>query len=314
MTEIPYETLDLRRTAEEARRAERLRGIYHAAQDLAWDGREVLPALIATHGGVHAEPRAVRAIGRIFSVILWGELAAWRISAQLAADLVPLEAKMAATSQAFDEARHFYVMYDYLSALGVKPEPMPRASRELLELVLRQRDLTLKLVGMQLMVETTALTIFQAVRETGAEPVLCALLPYYEKDEARHVGLGVQHLPSCLKGMGRTGLARMTGYELRLIYWELASLAALEDDLRVLGIRAGEIVRLGTAKQLQAHEAMWAQIGEYDRGFEKLMTRAVHTVCEVRFPEDGSPRGALERITSARKVWRDGGYDSRAVS
>jgi len=28
------------------------------------------------------------------------------------------------------------------------------------------------------------------------EPVLTELLPYYERDEARHVGLGVQMVPS----------------------------------------------------------------------------------------------------------------------
>ena len=52
---------------------------------------------------------------------------------------------------------------------------------------------------MQLMVETLALTIFQLVRETKVEPVLCELLPYYERDEARHVGLGIQHLPSMMR-------------------------------------------------------------------------------------------------------------------
>src|SRR5436305_10160736 len=57
-------------------------------------------------------------LARVFSIILWGELAAWVISADLAERLDDVEAKMAATSQAFDEARHFNTMRDYLLELG----------------------------------------------------------------------------------------------------------------------------------------------------------------------------------------------------
>jgi hypothetical protein len=64
---------------------------------------------------------------------MWGELAAWKISAQLADELEPLEAKLAATSQVHDEARHFYVMHDYLDALGEKAEPMEFWSQRVLD-------------------------------------------------------------------------------------------------------------------------------------------------------------------------------------
>ena len=107
-TELAYDMFDLDRSAEEARRLVKCQSIYHRGQELAWDGRDLLGELIAKHGGVHiADPEKAAALSRIFNIILWGELAAWRISAQLADRLVPLEAKMAATSQAFDEARHF---------------------------------------------------------------------------------------------------------------------------------------------------------------------------------------------------------------
>src|SRR6185503_16687918 len=137
----------------------------------------------------------------VFGVIMWGELAAWKISAELADHLVPLEGRMAATSQAHDEARHFYVMYDYLRELGEVPKHMDRASRVVLDLTLETKSLPKKLLGMQLMIETLALTIFQAVRESRLEPVLADLLRYYEKDEARHVGLGLQMLPGMIKKM-----------------------------------------------------------------------------------------------------------------
>ena len=119
---------------------------------------------------------------------MWGELAAWKISAQLADVLVPLEAKLAASSQVHDEARHFYVMHDYLEALGEKPPVLDYWSKRVLTMTLDTKSLAKKLLGMQLTIETIALTIFQRVRELEVEPVLTELLPYYERDEARHVG------------------------------------------------------------------------------------------------------------------------------
>ena len=305
---FPYDMFDLARNAEEAKRADKLRGIYHRGQEQAWDGRELLPELLRKHGGIHVTPQIQEALARIFSVILWGELAAWKVSAQLAVDIEPLEPKMAATSQAFDEARHFYVMYDYLQALGVTPYHMERSQEAFLELVLRQKDITLKLVGMQLMVETTALTIFQMVRETGCEPVLCELLPFFEKDEARHVGLGVQYLPSAIKGIGVAGLTKMTAYEVQLVYWELAALADMEAALGTLGIRAQDLVRVGFKKQLQANDMMWDAFGRKDRPISQLISRAITTAVEARFPPDEARSSVLKRAMAAAKVWRAGGY------
>src|SRR5262249_4298020 len=99
MASLPYDMFDLARSASEARRYERVENIYHRGQDLAWNGREVLASLVDKHGGVHVPPDKREALAAVFGPILWGELAAWKISAQLADRLEPLEAKMAATSQ-----------------------------------------------------------------------------------------------------------------------------------------------------------------------------------------------------------------------
>src|SRR4051812_29180598 len=198
-TQIPYGMFDWERNAEDAKRFARCERIYHLGQELAWDGKDILASLLKLHGGIRLAPEKAEALKSVFSIIMWGELAAWKISAQLADRLVPLEAKLAATSQAHDEARHFYVMHDYLSALGYVPEPMGPAPQALLDTVLGTDNLLYKLLGMQLMIETMALSIFQAVRESQVEPVLCELLKYYERDEARHVGLGVQYIPDLMR-------------------------------------------------------------------------------------------------------------------
>ena len=127
---LPYDMFELSRSADEAKRFDRMRNIYHRGQSLAWNGTEVLESLLAKHGGSPHRPALEGPLARVFGPVLWGELAAWSVAAQLADRLEPLEAKMAATSQAHDEARHFYVMHDYLKlALGYVPTTLTRSRK-----------------------------------------------------------------------------------------------------------------------------------------------------------------------------------------
>ncbi len=284
-TQIRYDMFDLTRSADEARRMVKCQSIYHRGQELAWEGRDVLAELIAKHGGVHiADPAKRAALSRIFNIILWGELAAWKISAQLADRLVPLEAKMAATSQAFDEARHFYVMHDYLAALGYTPARLDRAPQALLDIVLDTDDLAVKLLGMQLMVETIALTLFQMVRELEIEPVLTELMRYFERDEARHVGLGMQYLPALFAKMSRPAMIRLALQQGRILSWGLAETWVLRDDFAVLGIDPRSVVERCRRKQLVAVDAAYRTVGiEINRGYNPV-SMALNAAIELMFP------------------------------
>jgi hypothetical protein len=157
MLESAYTMFDVEYSDLQARRAKRLENIYHVGQDRVWDGRATLKELIAKHGKPHLGPRERQALGQIFSNVMWGELAAWKISAQLADAIVPLPGKLAASSQVHDEARHFYVMHDYLDALGYVPQPVDPWTRRVLALTLNTKSLAKKLLGMQLTIETSAL-------------------------------------------------------------------------------------------------------------------------------------------------------------
>ncbi len=258
---IPFEMFDLERSAAEAKRSQKLGNLYHRGQELAWDGRAVLKELLARHGGIRLPDDKREAMAKIFGVIMWGELAAWKISAELADQLVPLEGRLAATSQAHDEARHFYVMYDYLTELGHVPKTMDRASRVVLDLTMETRSPAKKLLGMQLMIETLALTIFQAVRDTRIEPVLADLLRYYEKDEARHVGLGIQMLPGMMKRMSKREGLGLFAFQVEIIAWSIAGLKSLEPAFTAVGIDARKILELGRAKQVLAFNLLWEQMG-----------------------------------------------------
>jgi hypothetical protein len=294
-TRIPFDMFALEKSADEARRMDKLRHIYHRGQDLAWDGRAVLRELVAKHGGIHVPPEKAKSLSRVFEIILWGELAAWKVSAELADELVPLEARMAATAQAHDEARHFYVMYDYLSLLGYTPTRIDPFSQRVLDVTLGARRLAHKLLGMQLMLETIALTIFAEVRDSRVEPVLSDLLLYYEKDEARHVGLGTQFLPTLLRRQTGFDALETMVFQFRLLFWSIASLKSMERDLHELGIAAPHLIERGKEIQIKAFDELWRQTGAEPPGNEQI-NRVLNGIDAAIFPGVGVELDLLQRV------------------
>jgi hypothetical protein len=205
---------------------------------------------------------------------------------------------MAATAQSHDEARHFYVMYDYLKALGYTPTRIDPYSQRVLDLTLGARSLVQKILGMQLMLETIALTIFAEVRESRVEPVLADLLRYYEKDEARHVGLGTQYLPSLLRRQTRLESAETMLFQVRLAFWTTASLKAMERDLHAIGIAAPRLIERGTAIQTKAFQEMYDQVGGTPAS-HAMVDRVMRGVDAALFPGVDIPldvRGVVSRF------------------
>src|SRR5262245_4247972 len=93
-------------------RTSRLRRIYANAQRDAWDGPAVFREAVARHGGIQLPEEKRGALAHLIGFLMWGELGAWIVSAELAERLEDADARMAASSQVFDEARHFYVLRD----------------------------------------------------------------------------------------------------------------------------------------------------------------------------------------------------------
>jgi len=276
---------DRLRTEAEADAARKLEGIYHKGQQKAWDGRATLDELLARHGPITLPREKRDAIHGLFAVILWGELAAWKVSADLALQLEPLEAKMAATSQAHDEARHFYVMHRYLSALGEAPRNVgPRTTRVLLG-ALYARSLAKKVVGMQMMIEPMALALFQLLRESRVEPVLSDLLELYERDEARHVALGVLHLPRLLRSMTMAETVDLYAWEFREYWRQLAMMHELEPYFDALDIDMRRVLEIGRTKQLRAISMLQDELGTPMPVLEAFV-RFFDAKVEIEFPTD----------------------------
>ena len=237
-----------------------LEGVYHKGQAKIWDGKEALSDLIKLHGGLHLEEDKINSIQNIFSTILWGEYAAWNVSAELAANINDFGAKMAATSQAHDEARHYYVMQDYFKHLNIKPKKLPPNIYKVINAVSETNNLAKKLIGMQLMIEPIAITIFKLVIRSRVEPVLCDLLRLYEIDEARHMALGIKYLPQMIKNMSRYELADLLVWQLRMMLLEVDGLKELEEDFINLGFDINEVYALAESKQLEAIELLSSQL------------------------------------------------------
>lgn len=234
----PYHLVEETLAEDAQRKLDRLERLYHVGQDNVWDGRQVLAELIAQHGAPRLPAEKEEPTLRILSILLWGELAAWAISADLAERIEDVDAKMAATSQAHDEARHFYVLRDYLRALGQPIPRLPGLGRRLLTQILETDSLVHKLIGMQLLVESNALAIFRGLGEARIEPVLCGLLPFYERDEARHVGLGVLYLPRLLRTLSTIELFGVVAFQLRCVGLLMTAGLPMHKDFETVGVDA----------------------------------------------------------------------------
>jgi hypothetical protein len=246
----PYDSF--RRLEEAASvRQEKLARIYSLGHHQAWDGQEVLSELVRRHGKPDLPPDLRDSLTRIFAIIFWGELAAWNVSSEIAVALDDTEAKMAATSQAFDEARHFTVMREYLRLLGGPPPELDGYSHAILTELLETDSLLKKLVGMQLLVENIALVLFRAVADARPEPVLGDLMPYFERDEARHVGLGVLELPRQLARVGRAEAAALVLTQVKINTMVGWGSILQRHDFERAGLELNYVMHGGFGKQME---------------------------------------------------------------
>jgi len=177
-----------------------------------------------------------------------------------------------------------------------------------LELTLGTDDLLKKLLGMQLTVETIALVIFQRVRELEIEPILTELMPYYERDEARHVGLGVQLVPQMMNEASIPRLVDVALFQLDMLTTTLIALKTIEPHLTTLGIDPRSMLGLAFRKQADIDAAIKSEFPLWPE--DPPVRRVFEGLCEILFPSEGADvhvpmhariRHGIEVVTRARK-------------
>lgn len=296
------ERLPVVRQGREARAARNLERVYTTGQERMWDGPQVLQMLVERHGGVTLTGPKTEAVHALLSSMLYGELAAWKVSAALAARLPGREARMAATAQAHDEARHYQVIADYLELLGGPPTKPPTPALKVLERVVLAECTARQLVGMQLLVEPVALTLFTVLRRSEACPVLADLLPYLEQDEARHVNVGASLLPELIDQMGPIRSARFWLYQMQLFRLEIAGLDLMAPHMAVLGFDVDDVFRLGMGKQLGAAKLVTEQLGARSKLGLDVLRRVMEFTQEWRYGAASRHAGLLKRLRASMRA------------
>jgi len=198
--------VDMRRLYENAKRDQ-----WNATRDIPWadapspDGRVIADELIDVYGSPLWDrlPEADRvALNRHIaawrlSVLMHGEQGAMLACSQMVDIVRGADAKFFQATQVVDEARHNEVLHRYM-ALRLDGESYPLAGnvKEIFDTLLGTGAWYLKTIGLQLVAETFAVSLFRMLAESSKDAILCQVCRRILQDEARHMGFGMLSLPA----------------------------------------------------------------------------------------------------------------------
>jgi hypothetical protein len=137
----------------------------------------------------------------MLSQFLHGEQGALICTAKIVETVPWYDAKLYASTQVMDEARHVEVFAKYLNEKLGGMYPVNAHLGLLLDDIITDSRWDMTYLGMQIMVEGLALAAFGYMHELTGEPLLKKLLRYVMSDEARHVAFGVLSLKEVYDGM-----------------------------------------------------------------------------------------------------------------
>ncbi len=144
----------------------------------------------------------------LLSQVLHGEQAALMTCGQLVNAVPDIDAKFAAAVQVMDEARHVEVFARYLDCLGAR-FPIDPDLQWIVVRLLSEREWEAKCVGMQIILESIALSFFRLGEKRGVEPVFKQFIGRVHEDEARHVAYGVLTLEERIPALAPKTRARL---------------------------------------------------------------------------------------------------------
>ena len=134
---------------------------------------------------------------------LHGEQGALLCTAKIVETVPWYDAKLYASTQVVDEARHVEVFARYLDEKLGGAYQINAHLRMLLDDIVNDSRWDMTYLGMQVMVEGLALAAFGFMHQMTEEPLLKQLLRYVMSDEARHVAFGVLSLKEVYDGHDR---------------------------------------------------------------------------------------------------------------
>jgi hypothetical protein len=216
-------------TWDYAARRNDLRNLYEKSKDATWNARTDLawdtdvdpeaptvPDQASPIFGTHLWDRLdqkteIPKLRRLYtswtlSNFLHGEQGALLATTQILAAVPSADAKLYASTQVMDEARHVEAYDRYLRDKVGCTFPISPHLKSLLEIILRDSRWDMKYLGMQIMVEGLALAAFGFIHQMSSEPLIRDITHRIMQDEARHVAFGVLSLKGVYADMSEAEL------------------------------------------------------------------------------------------------------------
>lgn len=276
-----YEVEDegLRRLYENAKRDQ-----WNASRDIPWEAPVdlergvVADELIDIYGTPFWDklgPRERAELNHRFtawrlSVLLYGEHGAMLVCSQLVETVPGTDAKYFQATQVVDEARHTEVLNRYITEkLGGLLYPMPPNERELFDTLLGDSRWPVKTIGLQLVAETFAVSLFKMLAESSKDALLRQVCQYILRDESRHMGFGMLSLPAVVRQMTEAERRELEDFTLWALEKVLTGLFP-HDVYRDMGFSAAEIAEIQRCRRERA-------MGGESSTFRQLFKRDLHT-------------------------------------
>jgi rubrerythrin len=196
---------DMRRLYENAKRDQ-----WNATRDIEWDTPVDLDrgifnnGLIDAYGSSYWDKLDARQRNQLniefsawrLSQLVHGEAGAALACSQLVQMVPTTDSKFFMATQVVDEARHNEVLARYLKLkLGNRVYPMTANLKTLFDQLIGSGKWYIKTIGLQLIAETLAVSLFRMLAESSEDPLLREICKRILSDEARHMGFGVLSLP-----------------------------------------------------------------------------------------------------------------------
>lgn len=205
---------DMRRLYENAKRDQ-----WNVSRDIEWDTPVDLDrgvfndGLIDAYGSPYWDKLDARRRNQLniefsswrLSQLLHGEAGAVLACSQLVQMVPTTDSKFFMATQVVDEARHSEALSRYLKdKLGNRIYPMTNNVKTLFDQLIGCGQWYLKTIGLQLLAETLAVSLFRMLAESAQDPLLRVICRRILSDEARHMGFGVLSLPEQIGQLSET--------------------------------------------------------------------------------------------------------------
>jgi hypothetical protein len=206
------------------------------------------------------------AISRVISQLYYGERGALLTSSQLATMVPDQESSAFLTTQCFDEARHMEVFSRMASRLD-QLHPVNPFLQLLLTDLLRTTSVVEKMIGMNLLVEGLALSVFHhmlkifknhpRLQSAFDKALIVEPVEAIVRDESRHVGFGMIYLPELAKDLSMRQRIQVKGRQLLWMALMYGSVKFHEKDAALLGLSYVDILQ----KILEDHGRRTEEMG-----------------------------------------------------